>query len=103
MDLIQSQLNSFNHQKNISLKGVSTFKIGGNAKYLFLPPHPNELIQLIEYFDEKKTDFWLFGRASNILFSDEIKTDFFICTKFMNRLTIIDKQVTVEAGFSLRE
>src|SRR6056297_94139 len=103
MDFIQSHLTSFNHQKNISLKSVSTFKIGGNAKYLFLPLQRSELIQLIKYFDEKQICFLLFGRASNILFSDEMKTDFLISTKFLNKLTIIDKHVTVEAGFPLRE
>ena len=102
-DITAKALTKFHLKENAPLKDQSTFKIGGKARYLFLPKNESELIDLIKFLDKKKLRFLLFGRASNILFADEMKTDFIISTKLLNRREFSVDYTLIETGLSLRE
>jgi len=57
-------------KKNYSLKSLSTFDIGGKARY-FVAIHTIEEMQQIMYFVQKESlSFLVVGKGSNILFDD---------------------------------
>lgn len=57
--------------KNESLKNHSTFKIGGNAKYVVMPSDVDEIKELITYLKNEKIKFYVIGNGSNLLFDDD--------------------------------
>jgi UDP-N-acetylmuramate dehydrogenase len=56
--------------KNESLKNHSTFKIGGEAKYLVMPSTACEIKELIAYLKSENIKFYVIGNGSNLLFDD---------------------------------
>jgi UDP-N-acetylmuramate dehydrogenase len=57
-------------QKNILLAPYTTFRIGGLAKFFVEVESGEELMEAIEFANEKDLDFFVLGGGSNILFSD---------------------------------
>jgi UDP-N-acetylmuramate dehydrogenase len=103
MDITALDLSKFNYSKNVLLKEISTFKIGGVIKYFFQPKSQLELINIIHLLDEHHIQFHLIGRASNILFADEMKTEAVISTLSVKNVSRSNNEITVDAGYSLRE
>jgi len=95
-------VSNFHYKKDIWMNEISTFKIGGVIKFYFQPESQSELIQLISFLDDNQISFHLIGRASNILFADEMKTEVAISTLSMKNISFSVNQVTVDGGFSLR-
>ena len=56
---------------DVSLKGYSTFGVGGAAKYFYELNDVAELSGLIEAAHEDKVPFFILGGGSNVLFMDE--------------------------------
>ena len=92
--------------KNLPLAPLTTFKIGGLAKYFLKVSNQTELIETIKWAKNKKISYFILGGGSNILISDQgfdglvIKLDF-------NKIKILPSQsrnrvrVLVGAGASL--
>lgn len=89
-------------KENVSIKTLTSFKIGGISKFVFYPNSINNLKESINFLNENKIDFKIWGMGSNILASDDdydgviIKLD-----KMLNSIQIEGNLVTVEAGVSL--
>lgn len=66
---------------SVSLKELSTFKIGGMAKIICYPKSAKETSKLVIFCNDNGIDYMPFGKCSNVLFSDRgidfliIKTD----------------------------
>ncbi len=103
MDIFALDLSKFNYLKNVLLKEISTFKIGGVIRYFFQPESKSELINLIRILDDHHIHFHLIGRASNILFADEMKTEIIISTLSVKNISVLNNQITIDGGFLLRE
>ena len=103
MTIHSLDISNFHYKKNISMNKISTFKIGGAVKFFFQPESQGELIQLVQLLDDNQIPFYLIGRASNILFADEMKTEVTISTLSMKNISFSFNQITVDSGFSLRE
>ena len=58
-------------QENISLKGFTTFKIGGLARFFCVVTNEDELIEAVGFSKKNKVPFFILGGGSNILISDE--------------------------------
>lgn len=58
-------------QENISLAPFSTFKIGGQAKFLIEVNSKEDLLEAIDFADQKKVPIFVLGGGSNILISDK--------------------------------
>lgn len=96
-------LNSLgNVKENVSIKTITSFKIGGISKFVFYPNSINSLKESIIFLNDNKVDFKVWGMGSNILASDNdydgviIKLD-----QMLNNLQIDENIVTVDAGVSL--
>lgn len=49
----------------------TTFRIGGPADYYLIPESRHEVREAVLYAKEKKLPFYILGKGSNVLFSDE--------------------------------
>ncbi|SCP97550.1 UDP-N-acetylmuramate dehydrogenase [Anaerobium acetethylicum] len=54
-----------------SMKMHTTFKVGGNADYYVMPNSAEEISRIIELCRKTGTDYYVLGRGSNLLVSDE--------------------------------
>ncbi|MEK7062339.1 MAG: UDP-N-acetylmuramate dehydrogenase [Patescibacteria group bacterium] len=69
-------------EKNVPLKQISHYKIGGNAKYFFEAKKIDSLIEAIEKQRQLKTPLFILAGATNVLIDDRgfngliIKPDF---------------------------
>ena len=57
--------------ENQSLKGFTTFRIGGNAKFFCIVKTEDELIEAIGFSKKNKIALFILGGGSNILVSDK--------------------------------
>lgn len=96
-------LNHFHIIKNELLKNHSTIRIGGHAKNFLMPQKETELIELTDLLTNYQEKYILFGRGSNIVFADTMKTEYVISTKSINKLDTKLNLISVQAGQSLRE
>ena len=62
--------NENNFLKNENLKKYCTFKIGGNAKFLFVANSIKSLIDVCQYCKEHNIKFKIIGFGANLLFDD---------------------------------
>lgn len=49
----------------------TTFKIGGPTAYYMIPENEDEIMEALDFARVRKLPFYLLGRGSNVLFSDE--------------------------------
>lgn len=62
---------SINIQQNIPLSRLTTFNIGGPAKFFCEIGSEKELIEALKYAKENKLEFFVMGGGSNVIFSDD--------------------------------
>jgi len=96
-------LNGLGELKNkVSIKSLTSFKIGGVAEYVFYPTDITCLSKSINLLNDNNIPYKIWGMGSNILASDDdyhgviIKLD-----KTLNYIEIDDNQIRVGAGASL--
>jgi UDP-N-acetylmuramate dehydrogenase len=58
-------------QENIPLRDMTTFKIGGPARYFVVAHSISEIQQALEIAQEKSIPFFILGGGSNIVMSDD--------------------------------
>lgn len=56
---------------NEPLSGHTTFRIGGPAKFIFMPKNTDEIKTVIDYCKENNEKYMVLGNGSNVLFSDK--------------------------------
>jgi len=57
-------------QTQVPLRGLSTFKIGGNASHLFVLEDKGDLRDVVTFANENNLPVFILGGGSNILFAD---------------------------------
>lgn len=87
-------------KKNISLSKYTTFKIGGQAKYLFEAETEGDLIKAIKFAKQSKLPIFVLGGGSNILATDKGYKGVIIKIK-NHKLNIKNNIVSVDAGVLL--
>ena len=88
-------------KENVSLKTLTTLKVGGISKYVFYPKDVSSLKKALTLFKENNINYKIFGNGSNIIPSDKIYDGVIIKLSLLNNLKIEDEIVEVEAGYSL--
>ena len=53
------------------LRTHTTFRIGGPAAYYFIPEREEEIIEALDFAKEKGLSYYVIGKGSNMLFSDD--------------------------------
>ena len=87
--------------KNVSLKRLTTYKVGGTAKLVVTPKNIDKLILLLKLLKKNNTEYMILGNGSNLVFSDKIFNKVLIKLNELNKCEIINNVVIVEAGYSL--
>ena len=88
-------------KENVSLKTLTTLKVGGISKYVFYPKNVTSLKKALTLFKETNINYKIFGNGSNIIPSDKIYDGVIIKLSSLNNLKINDEVIEVEAGYSL--
>lgn len=83
--------------KNVPLAPLTTFKIGGPAKFFLEAKNQDELIEGIKWAKENNHKLFILGGGSNILFSDN-GFDGLVIKNEMKELKIADEKIIAEAG-----
>lgn len=90
------------HEENVSLKKLSTYRVGGTCSLVVYPKEVKKLVELLNYLKTNNILFKVIGNGSNLLFSDKkyngvlIKLADFDDCKFL-----VHNKVRVGAGYSL--
>lgn len=85
------------------LKKITTFRIGGFAKYYIQPKNEIALIETIKILNENKIKYTIFGKGSNYLCSDEYFDGAIISLSLHMKDCFFeeDNTVVVQAGASI--
>jgi len=99
IDIIEKE-NLGTYKENVSIKTLTTYKTGGNARLLVLPNSVESLIRIIDYIKKNKIKFKVFGNGSNILASSNDYNGVIIKLTNLNNLVQNDESIEVEAGYN---
>lgn len=93
--------NSISYKKDVSLKTLSTFKIGGVAPYIIYPESSDQISVLVGFLRDNNLSYKVLGNGSNILFPDESIDYVLIKTDKLNSVEIIDNKIICGSGIIL--
>ena len=88
------KLSDIECRENCDIKNLTTFKIGGTVRNLYLPKNQQELVCLLNELD----DYILLGNCSNILFSSNGYSGNVILTTSLKYYEIRGNLVISECG-----
>ena len=87
-------------KENVSLKSLTTYKTGGNARLLFFPNSVESLKQILKYIKEHNIKYKVFGNGSNILASSKDYDGVIIKLTELNDFKQKGEIVEVDAGYN---
>ncbi len=89
-------------QKDILLSEITSFKIGGPARYFFRAKNEKDLISALKKAKEMKLPYYILGKACNVLFADQGFNGLII--KMENKeIEVKDEKLFCQAGVFLSE
>lgn len=94
-------LNGIKYNKTEQMKKHTSFKIGGPADFFIEPKNTEELCLLIKHLKDNQIPFFVIGKGSNLLVSDEGIEGVVISLALFDNVTVNEKEITAEAGASL--
>lgn len=86
--------NKIKYLENESLKKHTTFKVGGNAKFIAMPENIEDVIKVLRFLKRENIRYYFLGKGSNVIFRDEgfdgviIKTSNLQKTEFKDEETV---------------
>ncbi len=87
-------------QQNTNLAQFTTYKTGGNARYLATASTWQEMYHLREFAKKQNVPYLIIGGGSNILFADEGYPGLIIINK-MDKLIIKNNTIITEGGVDI--
>ncbi|MCI6266373.1 MAG: UDP-N-acetylmuramate dehydrogenase [Erysipelotrichaceae bacterium] len=91
------------YYEDISLKRYNTYRIDSKCKYLIFPKNKEELKELLQYLSTTEEKYIILGNGSNIILKENYYNGVVILLTKLNKLTITDNTIEVEAGYSLQK
>lgn len=87
---------------NVSFRNLTTFRVGGKARYVVSVNNRNDLIQLIDFLKQNEIDYKVFGNGSNILCSEEYYNGVIILLKnTFTKVRVNGNTIKADAGVSI--
>lgn len=87
--------------QNVSLKDYTTYKVGGNCKFMFFPKSIDGLISVLKLCKREKIKHMVLGGGSNVLFSDREYQGIIIKLDSFKNIELTRNKIRVGAGYSL--
>ncbi len=101
-DIIEfCSLNGIHFIENALLKDYLTFKVGGPCALMFFPDEYNKIINLIKFLKLHNFKYYVIGRGSNLLCSDEGFDGFIINTSKFDSFEVQGDKIISSSGASL--
>ena len=89
-------------QNNISLKELTSFKVGGFAKYFYELRSIEELKSVLKWVNENKLPYFILGRGTNLVISDTGYDGLIIhIGKKFEEIKIFENTIKAQAGAML--
>jgi len=88
-------------QENVPLAPFTTYRTGGNARFLVRPVSTGEVSALLTLASSKGLPVFFLGAGSNILVSDKGFPGLVICTGLLNKIVREGEKVKAQAGVRL--
>lgn len=96
---MQNILNDIECRKDEPMKKHTTFRIGGPARFFYVPKNIEELKLIIQYCKNEKLKYMIVGNGSNMLFLDEGFDGAVICVgSSMGNINVDNISIYAEAG-----
>lgn len=89
-------------KKNIPLAPLTTFRIGGPAKFFCEPKGEEEILEALNYAKENNLEIFVLGGGSNILVSDQ-GFDGLVIRMLNTECQIVDTKIECGGGLLLSE
>lgn len=83
---------------NILARDFTSYKTGGVVKAILYPQSKNDILEMIEFLKTNNINYFICGRATNILISDHGFEGVFIKTDKINFINISDNIINADAG-----
>lgn len=93
--------NNIEYKENISMKEMTTYKVGGNVKIVCYPQSKEELLNLLKFIKGNNIKYIILGKGSNILASSNYYDGVVIKLDKFAKVEINDDVLYVESGYSL--
>ena len=88
-------------RNDVSLKDVSSFKVGGNAEFGIYPNTKDELASLCALCRSISVPFIVVGNASNLVFDDSGYEGAVLFTNNINKISINGNYISADCGLPL--
>ena len=95
--------NNIEYYEQANLKRYNTYRLDTTCKYLIFPNNKEELRELLKLLNENKEKYIVLGNGSNIIFSLDHYDGVVIILSKLNKVTINNNIIEVEAGYSLQK
>lgn len=96
---MQNILNDIECRKDEPMKKHTTFRIGGPARFFYVPKNIEELKLIIQYCKNEKLKYMIIGNGSNMLFLDDGFDGAVICVgSSMGNINVDNISIYAEAG-----
>lgn len=95
--------NNYEYMNEASLKRYNTYRIDIKCKYLVFPKTKEQFIELLKELSTAKEKYLVLGNGSNIILNTTYYDGVVIILNKLNKMTIDDLTVEVEAGYSLQK
>lgn len=95
------KLNIGRLEKDISIKKLTTYKVGGVASVLIYPKNERKLVLLLKLIKQYNLPYKIIGNGSNLIFSDKAYEGVLIKLTELNQIEIFENKIRVGAGYSL--
>ncbi len=94
--------NKILYKCDVSMKSLTSFKIGANAKFVVYPENFEQVKSLILFCKEEKLLYYFLGNGSNIIAKDEDFLGILISSKKLNKIKILsNNKIYCESGVNL--
>lgn len=94
------KMNDVDFRENVSLKTISTIRIGGAAKIIAYPDSALKYVEIIRFLQTLKCNFRIVGRMSNILPSDDAYIGVIIKTDRIRKFYVENGVLYTQAGIT---
>lgn len=89
--------------ERIKLSKLTSYRVGGPAKYLVYPKNIQELSRLIKFIRSRRSKFFILGNGTNIIAPDKGFKGIVISMKEFDGIARAKKSVICEAGADLNK
>lgn len=93
----------FEYYEEANLKRYNTYRLETICKYLIFPKTKEELRILLKYLTTEEEKYIVIGNGSNIIFKNDYYDGVVIILSKLNKITVDNDMIEVEAGYSLQK